>query len=73
MKGNVRLFLQIPPSRAALIVGSLYGAGVLSRGQYERNMRRIDAARLEAERRKNEKLEKRFAEIREFYKKEVRN
>jgi hypothetical protein len=72
MKGNVRLFLQIPPRRAALIVGGLYGAGILSRAQYERNMKMIDAKKLESERARNKKLEKRFAELRESYRKEVK-
>ncbi len=66
---NVRLFLQISPERAKQVVGRLWACGELSREQYERNMRMIDRSALADELRKNEKTQKLFAQIRQFYKK----
>lgn len=70
---KVRLFLQIPPNRAEQVVGWLWANGTLSRTQYERNMRLINAKRLDTEIAKRKKTEKQFAQIRQFYTKQVKN
>ena len=68
---KVRLVLYITPGRAARIVGSLWASGELSRAQYNHNMRKIDAKKLEMEEAKNKKFEKYMARIRQFYNKGV--
>jgi len=69
----VRLFLQIPPENAKRVVGTLWATGVLTRAQYERNMKTIDAKALDNETVKNKKWGKLMSNIRGFYKQEVKN
>lgn len=66
-----RLNVWVSPRMAGLICGRLYGAGEITRAQYNLHMRKINARQVEIDEIKKQKLEKYIAKIRRFYNKGV--
>lgn len=69
MSKNIVLTLRVTPDRAKRIIDRLYGSGDIDRSKYLWHMERIDAAAVELENRRNERLAKLFASVGKFYKK----
>lgn len=68
-KNNITLQIRVPVEQAILILGRLYGCGVITREQYLSRIKILDREKAEKERQKNKVFMNMIEKSRKFYKK----